>query len=431
MRILLLGSGGREHALAWKINQSVWANPLYIAPGNPGTASCGINVDLDISDFDAISAFCIKEKIEMIFVGPEEPLVNGLYDHFKADEELKEIHFIGPSKKGAQLEGSKAFAKEFMKRHNIPTARYREFTIENYSEGVDYLRQHPLPIVIKADGLAAGKGVAICQNHVEAIAEFELMIQQSKFGEASKRVVVEEFLSGIELSVFALTDGKNYCLLPEAKDYKRIGEGDKGLNTGGMGAISPVPFANRDFMSKVEKKIIQPTVRGLEKENIEYTGFLFFGLINVSGEPFVIEYNCRMGDPETEVVMPRLESDLIGLCFAATKKELHEMQVRVDERSAATIMAVSKGYPLGFNKGFEITGLEKDYGKNSIVFQAGTKEEDGQVITNGGRVICVTSLHKDLGEAVKNSLEILNQIDFDGIYYRRDIGYEFISNKNN
>jgi phosphoribosylamine---glycine ligase len=431
MRILLLGSGGREHALAWKINQSVWANPLYIAPGNPGTASCGINVDLDISDFDAISSFCIKEKIEMIFVGPEEPLVNGLYDHFKANEELKGIHFIGPSKKGAQLEGSKAFAKEFMKRHNIPTARYREFTIENYSEGVDYLRQHPLPIVIKADGLAAGKGVAICQNHVEAIAEFELMIQQSKFGEASRRVVVEEFLSGIELSVFALTDGKNYCLLPEAKDYKRIGEGDKGLNTGGMGAISPVPFANKDFMSKVEKKIIQPTVRGLEKENIEYTGFLFFGLINVNGEPFVIEYNCRMGDPETEVVMPRLESDLIGLCFAATKKELHEMQVRVDERSAATIMAVSKGYPLGFNKGFEITGLDKDFGKNSIVFQAGTKEEDGQVITNGGRVICVTSLHKDLGEAVKNSLEILSQIDFDGIYYRRDIGYEFISNQNN
>jgi phosphoribosylamine--glycine ligase len=431
MRILLLGSGGREHALAWKINQSVWANPLYIAPGNPGTASCGINVDLDISDFDAISSFCIKEKIEMIFVGPEEPLVNGLYDHFKANEELKGIHFIGPSKKGAQLEGSKAFAKEFMKRHNIPTARYREFTIENYSEGVDYLRQHPLPIVIKADGLAAGKGVAICQNHVEAIAEFELMIQQSKFGEASRRVVVEEFLSGIELSVFALTDGKNYCLLPEAKDYKRIGEGDKGLNTGGMGAISPVPFANKDFMSKVEKKIIQPTVRGLEKENIEYTGFLFFGLINVNGEPFVIEYNCRMGDPETEVVMPRLESDLIGLCFAATKKELHEMQVRVDERSAATIMAVSKGYPLGFNKGFEITGLDKDFGKNSIVFQAGTKEEDGQVITNGGRVICVTSLHEDLGEAVKNSLEILSQIDFDGIYYRRDIGYEFISNQNN
>lgn len=431
MRILLLGSGGREHALAWKINQSVWANPLYIAPGNPGTASCGINVDLDISDFDAISAFCIKEKIEMIFVGPEEPLVNGLYDYFKTNEELKEIHFIGPSKKGAQLEGSKAFAKEFMKRHNIPTAKYREFTIENYSEGVDYLRHHPLPIVIKADGLAAGKGVAICQNHVEAIAEFELMIQQSKFGEASKRVVVEEFLQGIELSVFALTDGKNYCLLPEAKDYKRIGEGDKGLNTGGMGAISPVPFANREFMSKVEKKIIQPTVRGLEKENIEYTGFLFFGLINVDGEPFVIEYNCRMGDPETEVVMPRLESDLIGLCFAATKKELHEMQVRVDERSAATIMAVSKGYPLGFNKGFEITGLEKDYGKNSIVFQAGTKKEDDQVITNGGRVLCVTSLHEDLGEAVRNSLEILNQIDYDGIYYRTDIGYEFISNKNN
>ena len=346
MRILLLGSGGREHALAWKINQSVWANPLYIAPGNPGTAQCGINVPLDINDFEAISNFCLKENIQMIFVGPEEPLVNGLYDHFKQDEELKKIYFIGPSKKGAQLEGSKAFAKEFMKRHKIPTAAYREFTIDNYEEGVKYLENHPLPIVIKADGLAAGKGVAICQNHVEAVAEFELMIQQSKFGEASKKVVVEEFLTGIELSIFALTDGKNYAILPEAKDYKRIGEGDTGLNTGGMGAISPVPFATPEFMSKVEERVIKPTIAGLFKEGIEYTGFVFFGLINVNGDPYVIEYNCRMGDPETEVVLPRLESDLISLCMAATQHELDQVKIRVDPRAAATIMAVSNGYPL-------------------------------------------------------------------------------------
>lgn len=426
MRILLLGSGGREHALAWKINQSVWANPLYIAPGNPGTAKCGINVQLDINDFEAIAAFCVREKIDMIFVGPEEPLVNGLYDYFKASEELKEIHFIGPSREGAQLEGSKAFAKEFMIRHKIPTAAYREFRMDNYEEGVNYLKQHTLPIVIKADGLAAGKGVAICNNHVEAIAEFELMIQGSKFGEASRKVVVEEFLTGIELSVFALTDGRNYIILPEAKDYKRIGEGDTGLNTGGMGAISPVPFATPGFMHKVEERIIKPTVNGLYKEGIVYTGFLFFGLINVNGEPYVIEYNCRMGDPETEVVLPRLESDLISLCISATQHELDQVKMRVDPRSAATIMAVSHGYPLGYNKGFEITGLDQDYGKQSLVFQAGTMEEDGKIITNGGRVLCVTSLHEDLEEAVNTSLDILDHIHYDGIYYRKDIGYEFV-----
>lgn len=426
MRILLLGSGGREHALAWKINQSVWANPLYIAPGNPGTAKCGINVQLDLNDFEAIAAFCVREKIDMIFVGPEEPLVNGLYDYFKASEELKEIHFIGPSREGAQLEGSKAFAKEFMIRHKIPTAAYREFRMDNYEEGVNYLKQHTLPIVIKADGLAAGKGVAICNNHVEAIAEFELMIQGSKFGEASRKVVVEEFLTGIELSVFALTDGRNYIILPEAKDYKRIGEGDTGLNTGGMGAISPVPFATPGFMHKVEERIIKPTVNGLYKEGIVYTGFLFFGLINVNGEPYVIEYNCRMGDPETEVVLPRLESDLISLCISATQHELDQVKMRVDPRSAATIMAVSHGYPLGYNKGFEITGLDQDYGKQSLVFQAGTMEEDGKIITNGGRVLCVTSLHEDLEEAVNTSLDILDHIHYDGIYYRKDIGYEFV-----
>lgn len=425
MRILLLGSGGREHALAWKLNQSVWTNPLYIAPGNPGTAQCGNNVPIDITNFDAIKKFCVEEKIEMVVVGPEEPLVKGLYDYFKADEALKDIHFIGPSKKGAQLEGSKAFAKEFMKRHNIPTAAYREFTIDNYEDGVNYLKDHALPIVIKADGLAAGKGVAICQNHLEAVAEFELMIQQSKFGEASKRVVVEEFLTGIELSVFVITDGKNYLLLPEAKDYKRIGEGDTGLNTGGMGAISPVPFATPGFMHKVEERVIKPTVNGLHAEGIEYTGFIFFGLINVNGDPYVIEYNCRMGDPETEVVMARLETDLVGLCIAATQKELDQVQVKTDARAAATIMTVSNGYPLGYEKGFEITGLDGDYGKQSLVFQAGTKEVDGKIVSNGGRVLCVTSLDKDLTEAVNISLDILDHINYQGMYYRTDIGYEF------
>lgn len=425
MRILLLGSGGREHALAWKLNQSVWANPLYIAPGNPGTAQCGINVALDINDFDAVAAFCIKEKIEMVFVGPEEPLVNGIYDYFKAHEQLKDIYFIGPSKEGAKLEGSKAFAKEFMMRHKIPTAAYREFTIDNYQEGVDYLQQHSLPIVIKADGLAAGKGVAICHNHVEAIAEFELMIQQSKFGDASKKVVVEEFLTGIELSVFAITDGKNYLILPEAKDYKRIGEGDTGLNTGGMGAISPVPFATPGFMYKVEERVIKPTINGLHKEGIEYTGFVFFGLISVNGDPYVIEYNCRMGDPETEVVMARLETDLVGLCIAATQKELDQVEIKTDPRAAATIMAVSGGYPLGYEKGFEIAGLNEQFGKQSLVFHAGTKEVNGKIVTNGGRVLCVTSLDKSLEEAVNISLDILDHIHYEGMYYRTDVGYEF------
>ncbi len=426
MRILLLGSGGREHALAWKLNQSVWANPLYIAPGNPGTAQCGINADLDINDFEAVGNFCLQEKIEMVVVGPEEPLVNGIYDHFKANEKLKDIFFIGPSRQGAQLEGSKAFAKQFMMRHNIPTAAYREFTMENYAEGVKYLQQHSLPIVVKADGLAAGKGVAICNSHVEAIAEFELMIQEAKFGEASKKVVVEEFLEGIELSVFVITDGKNYLLLPEAKDYKRIKEGDKGLNTGGMGAVSPLPFATPGFMYKVEERIIKPTINGLHKEGIEYTGFVFFGLINVNGDPYVIEYNCRMGDPETEVVMARIETDLVGLCVAATQKELDQVVLRVDERAAATVMAVSRGYPTGYEKGYEITGLDGKYGKQSLIFHAGTKqEEDGKIVTNGGRVLCVTSYGKDISEAVNTSLDVLDHISYDGIYYRTDIGYEF------
>jgi phosphoribosylamine--glycine ligase len=427
MRILLLGSGGREHALAWKINQSVWANPLYIAPGNPGTAQCGKNVPLDINDFDAIKKFCVDEKIEMIVVGPEEPLVNGLYDYFKADDDLAKIYFIGPSKNGAQLEGSKAFAKSFMDRHKIPTARYREFDASNFEEGVHYVNEHPLPVVLKADGLAAGKGVIICQSHVEAVSEFELMIQHSKFGDASKKVVVEEFLDGIELSVFVITDGKNYLLLPEAKDYKRIGEGDTGLNTGGMGAVSPVPFATPGFMYKVEERIIKPTIAGLHSEEIEYTGFLFFGLISINGEPFVIEYNCRMGDPETEVVMPRLETDLVGLFVAATQQELDTVKLRVDERCAVTVMAVSKGYPGSYEKGFEIKGLREEEDKDSFIFHAGTKETDNKIVTNGGRVLCVTSYGKNIRDAVENSLLILDDISFEGIYYRSDIGYEFKS----
>jgi len=426
MRILLLGSGGREHALAWKINQSVWTNPLYIAPGNPGTAQLGINVPLDIADFNAIAGFCINEKIEMVVVGPEEPLVNGICDFFKNNEELKHIYFVGPSKHGALLEGSKAFAKEFMMRHNIPTAAYREFTSENYEEGVKYLQDHSIPIVLKADGLAAGKGVVICYNHVEAIAEFELMIQQSKFGDASKKVVVEEFLEGIELSVFALTDGKHYVLLPEAKDYKRIGIGDTGLNTGGMGAVSPVPFATPGFMHKVEERVVKPTINGLHKENIDYKGFVFFGLISVNGDPYVIEYNCRMGDPETEVVIPRLENDIVGLFVAAFNGELDKVTVRVDERSAVTVMAVSKGYPLAYEKGLAIHGLDEKFGKESLLFHAGTKEKDGSVVTNGGRVLCITSYGHNIEEAVNTSLDMLSYIHYDGMYYRNDIGYEFI-----
>jgi len=426
MRILLLGSGGREHALAWKINQSVWTNPLYIAPGNPGTAQLGINVPLDIADFNAIAGFCINEKIEMVVVGPEEPLVNGICDFFKNNEELKHIYFVGPSKHGALLEGSKAFAKEFMMRHNIPTAAYREFTSENYEEGVKYLQDHSIPIVLKADGLAAGKGVVICYNHVEAIAEFELMIQQSKFGDASKKVVVEEFLEGIELSVFALTDGKHYVLLPEAKDYKRIGIGDTGLNTGGMGAVSPVPFATPGFMHKVEELVVKPTINGLHKENIDYKGFVFFGLISVNGDPYVIEYNCRMGDPETEVVIPRLENDIVGLFVAAFNGELDKVTVRVDERSAVTVMAVSKGYPLAYEKGLAIHGLDEKFGKESLLFHAGTKEKDGSVVTNGGRVLCITSYGDNIEEAVNTSLDMLSYIHYDGMYYRNDIGYEFI-----
>ena len=426
MKILLLGSGGREHAIAWKLNQSVWTNPLYIAPGNPGTAQCGINVALNLNDFDAIGKFCKKEGIEMVVVGPEEPLVNGLYDYFKSDAELEKIFFIGPSKEGAKLEGSKAFAKAFMLRHSIPTAGYREFNIDTFDEGMEYLKQHPLPIVLKADGLAAGKGVIICQSHIEAISEFELMLQQSKFGSASSKVVVEEFLDGIEMSVFVLTDGKNYLILPEAKDYKRIGEGDTGLNTGGMGAVSPVPFATPAFMNLVENRIIKPTINGLHQEQIDYKGFIFIGLIKVNGEPMVIEYNCRMGDPETEVVMPRLENDLVGLLVATANQKLDEVRILIDPRAVATVMAVSGGYPGHFEKGHEIYGLKQKLANDSLLFQAGTIAKNGAIVTNGGRVLCVTSFDDSIQGAVAKSLAVMENIDYDGIFYRKDIGYEFV-----
>lgn len=425
MNILLLGSGGREHALAWKLAQSPHCSRLFIAPGNAGTGQCGKNISVNINDFDAIRDFCLKEDIQMVVVGPEEPLVKGIVDYFSADPKLASIAIIGPSAEGAKLEGSKSYAKDFMKRHAVPTAAYREFDAANYGEGITYIQQHSLPIVLKADGLAAGKGVLICQTHIEACAEFELMIQQSKFGDAGKKVVVEEFLSGIELSVFVLTDGRNYCILPEAKDYKRIGEGDTGLNTGGMGAVSPVPFADAVFMQKVEERIVRPTIDGLNKENIDYKGFVFVGLIKVGEEPFVIEYNCRMGDPETEVVMPRLKNDLVELLQSTAGQELDRVKIDTDPRMACTVMAVSGGYPGDYSKGFEIEGLAGAATENSLLFHAGTKGVEDVVMTTGGRVLCVTSYGSSVGEAVGRSREALEKIYFEGMYYRRDIGYEF------
>jgi phosphoribosylamine---glycine ligase len=426
VRILLLGSGGREHAIAWKISQSSLCEKLFIAPGNAGTETCGENVNISYNDFLAVQSLCLREHIDLVIVGPEEPLVNGIYDYFKSDAALRNIALIGPSQHAAQMEGSKAFAKAFMQRHNIPTASYREFDLSNYEEGVAYLQSLPIPIVLKADGLAGGKGVIICQNHVEAMAEFELMIQQSKFGEAGKKVVVEEFLKGIELSMFALVDGKSYVLLPEAKDYKRIGEGDTGLNTGGMGAVSPVPFADDEFMKKVKERVIEPTVKGLQEEHFEYRGFVFFGLINVNGEPFVIEYNCRMGDPETEVVIPRLQNDLVELFLAASQQRLSEIEVRIDPRAAATVVAVSGGYPGNYEKGFEIDGLDILQEDDVIIFHAGTAKQDDVVVTNGGRVLAVTSFGDSVAKAARRSSDMMEFLDFHGIYYRRDIGYEFV-----
>jgi phosphoribosylamine--glycine ligase len=426
MNILLLGSGGREHAMAWKITQSRLCSHLFIAPGNAGTAKCGTNLEKAATDFEGIKKICLDNNIGMVVVGPEEPLVKGIVDFFAADKALKNTPVIGPSAKGAQLEGSKAFSKKFMNRHQIPTAAYREFDMDNYEEGIRYLEKHPLPIVLKADGLAAGKGVVICHSYVEAMAEYELMLMHSKFGEASRKVVVEEFLNGIEMSVFVLTDGKHYVIFPEAKDYKRIGEEDKGPNTGGMGAISPVPFADEPFMRKIKDRIIQPTIAGLQKDKIDYRGFIFIGVIKIEDDPYVIEYNCRLGDPETEVVLPRLKNDLVELFAAVPGQRLNEFPIQMDERVACSIMAVSRGYPGSYEKGFEITGLDKEVGKDSLVFQAGTLLDGEKILTNGGRVLCVTSFAETIYEAVDKSRDVLDLIDFEGIYYRRDIGYEFL-----
>ncbi|GAA3953943.1 phosphoribosylamine--glycine ligase [Chitinophaga oryziterrae] len=425
MKILLLGSGGREHALAWKMAQSPLCEQLFIAPGNAGTAQYGQNLDVAVSDFEKIKAFCTANAIDLVIPGSEEPLVKGIYDYFQQDAALRHIPVMGPSALGAQLEGSKAFAKQFMLRHNIPTAAYKEFSGENYEEGVTYLRQHALPIVLKADGLAAGKGVVILDNHEDAVDEFTQMIKDAKFGDASKKVVIEQFLAGIECSVFVLTDGHTYKLLPTAKDYKRIGEGDTGLNTGGMGAVSPVPFADEAYMKMVDERIIRPTVAGLEKEGIAYNGFIFFGLIKVDGEPFVIEYNCRMGDPETEVVMPRLQNDLLELFTAVAEGKLGEQTIYEDERVATTVMLVAAGYPEAYEKGKVITNIPAP-AHDQIVFHAGTRAAGDEILTNGGRVLTITSLASDLGIALTHSKLTAEKIGFEGKYYRRDIGFEFV-----
>ena len=417
------------------MSQSELCTQLFIASGNAGTAQYGENINININDFEAVKNICVSKNIELVVVGPEEPLVNGIYDFFKENELLKHIIITGPSAAGAQLEGSKAFAKSFLQKHQIPTAKYREFNAETFNEGLEYIQNHPFPIVLKADGLAAGKGVLICNNQIEAMSEFELMIQQSKFGDAGKKVVIEEFLDGIELSVFVLTDGKDYLLLPEAKDYKKINEGDTGLNTGGMGAISPVPFATEHFMQKVVEQIIEPTITGLQEDKIDYKGFIFFGLIKVDEEPMVIEYNCRMGDPETEVVLLRLKNDLVKLLIAADQQKLNTHKIIIEKNNAATIVAVSGGYPLEFEKGLPIDfgylenpqaikHINEDGG--IMVFHAGTEQVNDEVVTNGGRVLAVSALAGTLGDAIELSKTILEQIHFDGIYYRGDIGYEFV-----
>ena len=422
MTILLLGSGGREHAFAWKMLQSSKCTKLFVAPGNAGTNSIAVNVNINPTDFEVIKTFVIQEKVEMLVVGPEDPLVLGIFDFFQNNDQLKHIPVIGPSKKGAKLEGSKEFAKEFLVKHSIPTAAYGSFTAETVEAGCAFLETLQPPYVLKADGLAAGKGVLIIQDLAEAKDELRNMLLHQKFGEASSKVVIEEFLDGIELSCFVLTDGENYKILPTAKDYKRIGEGDTGLNTGGMGAVSPVPFADAVLLEKIENRIVKPTISGLKKDGITYKGFVFIGLINVKGEPIVIEYNVRMGDPETEVVIPRLKTDLVALFLAVANQTLNEIELEIDSRSAATIMVVSGGYPEDFEKGKEISGLLEV--TDSIVFHAGTKFENGKVVSNGGRVLAVTSFGNDFQEATKKSYQNIAKLNFDKMYFRKDIGFD-------
>lgn len=423
MNILIVGSGGREHAMAWKIKQSPKLNRLFIAPGNAGTSQLGTNIPVGVSDFAGLKKAVIDNQIDLVLVGPEVPLCEGLHDFFSADEQLKHIRFVGPFKHGAQLEGSKDFAKAFMMRHQIPTAKYLSVTADNLSEGIQFLKTMNAPYVLKADGLAAGKGVLIINELAEAEQSLREMLE-GQFGEASSKVVIEEFLSGIECSVFAITDGKDYKILPEAKDYKRIGEGDTGLNTGGMGAISPVPFADSVFMHKVEERIIRPTVEGLKNDGIAYNGFIFFGLINCGGEPMVIEYNARMGDPETEAVMLRIQSDFVELLEGAADGNLASKSIEIDPRSAAAVMMVSGGYPGSYEKGKAISGLDRV--ENSMVFHAGTKEKDGVVVTDGGRVLAVSSYGNSMEEALATSYRNAGLIAFDGMYFRKDLGFDLI-----
>ena len=422
MNILVIGSGGRECTFAWKLAQSEQCDSLYIAPGNAGTSDYGENISIDPNDFEAVKKLVLDKDIEMVVVGPEDPLVRGIHDFFLADEQLSKVSVIGPQQHGAQLEGSKEFAKEFMARHDIPTARYESFTEASLDRGLDFLGSMNPPYVLKADGLAAGKGVLILNDLEEARHELREMLGNKKFGAASSKVVIEEFLDGIEMSSFVLTDGEDYVILPNAKDYKRIGEGDQGLNTGGMGAVSPVPFADREFLDKVENRIIKPTVEGLKKDGIPYVGFIFIGLIKVGSEPFVIEYNVRMGDPETEVVLPRIKTDLVDLFGAVSKKKLGSLSLELDSRSAATVMLVSGGYPGSYEKGKEIAGLEEV--KDSLVFHAGTKEDQDKVVTSGGRVLAITSYGKDFREALKTSYNNIDRICFDKMNFRRDIGFD-------
>ena len=421
MNVLILGSGGREHAFAWKIAKSSSCNKLFIAPGNAGTGEVGQNININVNNFDSIKKLVIDEFIDLVLVGPEAPLVNGIYDFFQQDEQLKKISLIGPSKEGAKLEGSKKFAKEFMIKHDIPTAKYQTFTKDNLEDGYTFLESLESPYVLKADGLASGKGVLIIDNLEDAKNELKDMVENSKFGEASLTVVIEEFLKGIELSVFVLTDGDSYKILPSAKDYKKIGEGDLGLNTGGMGAVSPVPFADRFYIEKVEREIIKPTIEGLKKDNITYKGFIFIGLINVKGEPKVIEYNVRMGDPETEVVIPRINSDLLNLLKGINDGTFSEMDLEITDKVATTVMLVSAGYPLEYEIGKEISGIESV--ENSLVFHAGTKNEGG-IKTSGGRVIALTSFGERIEDSLENLFASAEKISFSGKYYRKDIGYD-------